>query len=258
MTVLTPAGGYIDEDPLGDARSRHRMVEGRQKAAARDRVTERVAARSYNERGLAEPCSLAEVNPPEQIARRLARAIRYIPGDQLPDRTPTEGLIAEAVRRNPVETAPATPPEQLLEATIKTPGLRRGPPPGCRRGPRDRAHPGQGPQRPASRLRHRIDDLPVLMLTSRADRPRPGRLYRGRSVGAAQNDRTAKTNRSTRPHPVVKREGTIMNTKVLCPDDGGRLVLVDIGWPASEERLAEPADWISEPAPTTTGDVRSK
>ena len=121
MTVLTPAGGYIDEDPLGDARSRHRMVEGRQKVAARDRVTERVAARSYNERGLAESCGLAEVNPPEQIARRLGRAIRYIPGDQLPDRTPTEGLIAEAVRRNPVETAPATPPEQLLEATIKTP-----------------------------------------------------------------------------------------------------------------------------------------
>jgi endonuclease G len=125
MTVITPAfqdANPDERDPRLDAALRRRVLEEQQIEALRRRMAERAEPRLEHEETIASASSLAEVNSPELVARRLDRITRYYAGDALPETTPTDApdeLAQKAVERAPVPNS--TPPEQLLEAIINTP-----------------------------------------------------------------------------------------------------------------------------------------
>ena len=124
MTVITPA--FQDTDPdEGDPRreaQQHRWILAEQQfEAVRRRVAERAEPRLEHEETLASSGNLAELNPPELVARRLDRVTRFRAGDELPPTTPAdapERLAEKAVERAPVPNS--TPPEKLLEAIVNT------------------------------------------------------------------------------------------------------------------------------------------
>jgi endonuclease G, mitochondrial len=124
MTVITPAFQDVNPDaidPRREAMQRRRVLEEQQIEALRRRVAERAELRHEREEAIASSSSLADVNPPELVARRLDRITRYYAGDELPETTPTEAperLAEKAVERAPVPNS--TPPEKLLEAIINT------------------------------------------------------------------------------------------------------------------------------------------
>jgi endonuclease G, mitochondrial len=124
MTVITPASEYVnpdESDPRRDAALRRRVLEEQQIEALRRRVAERAEVRQQREEAIASSSSLADVNTPEVVARRLDRITRYYAGDELPETTPTEApdqLAEKAVERHPVPNS--TAPEKLLEAIINT------------------------------------------------------------------------------------------------------------------------------------------
>ena len=124
MTVITPAFHDTDPDESDPRREvqQHRWILAEQQfEAVRRRVVERAEPRLEHEEALATSGNLAELNPPELVARRLDRVTRFRAGDELPPTTPTEAperLAEKAVERAPVPNS--TPPETLLEAIVNT------------------------------------------------------------------------------------------------------------------------------------------
>ena len=147
----------------------------------RRRVAERAEPRVEHEETLASSGSLAELNPPELVARRLDRLTRFYAGDELPSTTPTEA--PERLPERP-SSAPPCPtrrrPSELLEAIINTADfvgtryLDAGVAAARAVGP----HPRQRRHRTTLGLRHRVDDLAA------ADADQPSRL-RQRAQAAA-------------------------------------------------------------------------
>ena len=124
MTVITPAFQDTDpdeSDPRRDAQQHRWILAEQQFEAVRRRVVERAEPRLEHEEALATSGNLAELNPPELVARRLDRVTRFRAGDELPPTTPAEAperLAEKAVERAPVPNS--TPPETLLEAIVNT------------------------------------------------------------------------------------------------------------------------------------------
>jgi endonuclease G, mitochondrial len=124
MTVIASASDYANPnefDPRRDAMQRRWILAEQQFEALRRRVAERAEPRLELEEKIASSSSLAELNPPELVARRLDRITRFRAGDELPITTPAEAtaqLAEKAVERAPVPNS--TPPEKLLEAIINT------------------------------------------------------------------------------------------------------------------------------------------
>lgn len=124
MTVITPAFQDTDpdgSDPRHEAQQRRWILAEQQFEALRRRVVERAEPRLEHEEALATSGNLADLNPPELVARRLDRVTRFRAGDELPPTTPAEAperLAEKAVERAPVPNS--TPPEKLLEAIVNT------------------------------------------------------------------------------------------------------------------------------------------
>ena len=124
MTVITPAFQDTDpdeSDPRREAQQHRWILAEQQFEAVRRRVVERAEPRLEHEETLATSGNLAELNPPELVARRLDRVTRFRAGDELPPTTPAEAperLAEKAVERAPVPNS--TPPEKLLEAIVNT------------------------------------------------------------------------------------------------------------------------------------------
>ncbi len=124
MTVITPAFQDTDpdeSDPRREAQQHRWILAEQQFEALRRRVVERAEPRLEHEETLAASGNLAELNPPELVARRLDRVTRFRAGDELPPTTPAEAperLAEKAVERAPVPNS--TPPEKLLEAIVNT------------------------------------------------------------------------------------------------------------------------------------------
>lgn len=124
MTVITPALGETgpdESDPRREAQQHRWILAEQQFEALRRRVVERAEPRLAHEETLASSGNLADLNPPELVARRLDRVTRFRAGDELPPTTPAEApeqLAEKAVERAPVPNS--TPPEKLLEAIVNT------------------------------------------------------------------------------------------------------------------------------------------
>ncbi len=124
MTVITPSFQDTDpdeSDPRREVQQHRWMLAEQQFEALSRRVIERAEPRLAHEETLASSGNLAELNPPDLVARRLDRVTRFRAGDELPPTTPAEAperLAEKAVERAPVPNS--TPPEKLLEAIVNT------------------------------------------------------------------------------------------------------------------------------------------
>ena len=88
---------------LGDGRQR-------QEEAARRRFDEQAAHRQENIQALSHSGGLAEVNTPEELARRLDRVTRYYAGDPLPSTTEAAPGVASDAAKFAAEVVPGVEP----------------------------------------------------------------------------------------------------------------------------------------------------